>query len=147
VARYILREVSTLGLGFPVAALGTAAWYLPHFLTGLVCRVMKPEIETVATVKLLAGIVLYPVTYLLWIVLAASVLGAPAALLAAVVLPPLGFATLYWHHRRQDAWEDVRTFFQVIRRPQVREALTDQRAVLAGELDALAAEWMDESRR
>lgn len=147
VARYILREISTLGLGFPVAALGTAAWYLPHFLTGLVCRVMKPEIETVATVKLLAGIVLYPVTYLLWIALAASVLGAPAALLAAVVLPPLGFATLYWHHRRQDAWEDVRTFFQVIRRPQVREALSDQRAVLAGELDALAAEWMDESRR
>jgi hypothetical protein len=142
VVRYVLRETVTLGVGLPLAALGTIAWYGPYFLTGLVCRVMKPEIETVATVKLLAALIFYPVAYLVWIVLVALIAGAPAAITAAIVLPPLGFATLYWHHRRQDVSEDVRTFFQVIRRPQVREALRDRRNTLAGELDALAAEWM-----
>jgi hypothetical protein len=141
VARYVAREAVMLGLGLPVAALGTIAWYLPYFVTGLVARIMKPNIETVATVKLLAGIVLYPATYVAWIAVAGVVAGGSAAAVTALALPPLGFAALYWRRRRAEVWEDVRTFFQVVRRPELREQLAKQRATLADELAALDSDW------
>lgn len=141
VARYVLREAVTLGLVFPVAALGTIAWYLPYFMSGLVCRLMKPDIETVATVKLLAGVVLYPITYAGWIVLAVWAGGILAALPAALALPPLGFAAVRWQSRREEVWEDMKLFFLIVRRPGLRDRLAEQRTALATELDSIEAEW------
>jgi glycerol-3-phosphate O-acyltransferase/dihydroxyacetone phosphate acyltransferase len=141
VARYIVRQGIALGLGLPLAALGTAAWYLPFFATGLVGRLLKPALETVATVKLLTAIVAYPATYLGWIALAAWAAGLPAAALTALALPPLGFAALEWRHRRAEVWEDVRLFLRVVRRPWLRQSLAAERSKLAAELDGLEAEW------
>ncbi len=144
VVRYVLRQGFVLGLGLPLAALGTIAWYLAFFVTGLVGRSVKPAIESVATVKLLSGIVAYPVTYLGWIALAGWAAGPLAAVLTALGLPPLGFAALAWRHRRAEVWEDVKLFFQVVRRPWLRERLAHQRSVLAAQLDELEAEWSRE---
>jgi 1-acyl-sn-glycerol-3-phosphate acyltransferase len=141
VARYVVRQGTALGLGLPLAALGTIAWYLPFFVTGLMGRWLKPAIESVATVKLLTGIVAYPATYLGWIALAAWAAGPLAAVLTALALPPLGFAALAWRHRRAEVWEDVKLFRQVVRRPWVRERLAHQRSKLAAQLDELEAEW------
>jgi len=141
VAGYVVRQGAILVLGLPLAALGTIAWYLPFLVTGLVGRWLKPAIETVATVKLLAGIVAYPATYLGWIALAAWAGGLAAAALTALALPPLGFAALAWRHRRAEVWEDVKLFVRVVRRPWLREQLAEERASLAAELDELAAGW------
>lgn len=141
VARYVVREALTLGLALPFAALGAIAWYLAYFATGLVARIVRPNIETLATVKLLAGIVLYPATYVGWTAAAALIAGGRAAVATALALPPLGLAALYWRGRRAEVWEDVRTFFQVVRRPELRQHLAEQRTALADELDALARDW------
>jgi 1-acyl-sn-glycerol-3-phosphate acyltransferase len=143
VVRYVLRQGTALGLGLPLAALGTIAWYLPFFVTAVVGRTLKPAIESVATVKLLTGIVAYPVTYLGWIALAAWAGGPLAAVPTALALPPLGFVALAWRHRRAEVWEDVKLFFQVVRRPWLRERLAHQRATLAAELDELESEWSE----
>jgi 1-acyl-sn-glycerol-3-phosphate acyltransferase len=118
-----------------------AAWYLPYFASGLFCRLMKPTEEMAATVKLLTGVVIFPVAYVGWIAAAAGLGGWPAAIAFALVLPPLGFVALRWLDRREEVWEDVRLFFQVIRRPRLRDRLSERRQVLADELDALKAAW------
>jgi hypothetical protein len=141
VLRYVVREGAVLGFTLPLAALGVIAWYVPYFLTGLVSRLMKPPIETVATVKLLAGIVLYPLAYLGWIALAVGLGGVLAGIIVAAVLPFLGYAALRWLHRRKEVAEDVRLFFQVVRHPKMRDRLAERRAALAGELEKLSAEW------
>ncbi len=141
VLRYVAREGAILGVGLPLAALGTVAWYLPYFLCGFVARLMKPPIETVATVKLLAGIVLYPAAYVGWIAVAAWLRGALAGLVAALALPFLGYAALRWQQRRKDVSEDVRLFFQVVRHPKTRDRLAERRASLAGELETMSSEW------
>ncbi|MGD2217823.1 MAG: 1-acyl-sn-glycerol-3-phosphate acyltransferase [Gemmatimonadales bacterium] len=143
VLRYIVRQGTALGLGLPLAALGTIAWYLPFFVTGLVGRLLKPAIESVATVKLLAAIVAYPAAYAAWIALAAWAGGLPAAILTALALPPLGFVALAWRHRREEVWEDVKLFLQVVHRPWLRERLAQQRSRLAAELDELEAAWSE----
>ena len=48
---------------------------------------------------------------------------------------------LRWLARREEVWEDVRLFFQVIRRPRLRDRLSERRQVLADELDSLKAAW------
>ncbi len=113
------------------------------FVSGFVSRLLKPPIETVATIKLLAGMVAYPATYLAWVFLAGRLAGPLAAGTTALVLPVLGFVALAWIHRRQEVWEDVKLFFRVIRRPRLRERLAERRAALAAELDALGAEWSE----
>jgi 1-acyl-sn-glycerol-3-phosphate acyltransferase len=140
VLRYVLREGAILGIGFPLAALGTIAWYLPYFVARLACRLMKPDIETVATTKLLTAVVAYPATYVGWTALAATAAGPLAAVITALALPPLGFAALAWSHRREEVWEDVKLFFQVVRRPRLRERLSGERRALAAELDELESE-------
>jgi 1-acyl-sn-glycerol-3-phosphate acyltransferase len=141
VVRYVARQGVALGLGLPLAALGTVAWYLPYFVSGLVCRLLRPEIETVATARLLAGVIAYPVAYLGWILLAAWAGGAGAAALTGLALPLLGFVTLSYRRRREEVREDVRTFLQVVRRPTLREWLASERLALAAQLDELEAEW------
>ena len=141
VLRYVVREGTTLGLTLPLAALGTIAWFLPYFLTGLVTRLMGPPIETIATVKLLAGIVLYPISYFGWIALTVGLGGTLAGLIAALALPLLGYTALRWQHRRREVLEDVRLFLQVVRHPMMRDFLAERRTALAAELEVLDAQW------
>lgn len=138
--RYVVREAARLGLSLPLAVAGTAAWIFPYVASGLVCRALNPAIETVATVKLLAGIVAYPAMYAVWIALAAALGGWLVALSTAAALPPLGLAALRWWQRRDEVAEDVRLFIQVVRRPRLRDRLAGRRAALAVELDRLLEE-------
>jgi hypothetical protein len=92
-------------------------------------------------VKLLAGIVLYPIGYFGWIALTVGLGGALAGIVAALVLPLLGYTALLWQHRRRKVSEDVRLFLQVVRHPMMRDFLSERRAALAAELEALDAQW------
>jgi hypothetical protein len=141
VAHYVLREGLQLGLVMPAAAMGLAAWYLPYLATGFYCKLVKPDNDMAATVKLLTAVVVFPVAHAGWIALAASLGGWPAALAVAIALPPLGLIALRWLDRREEVWEDVRLFFQVIRRPRLRDRLSERRQALADELDSLEAAW------
>ena len=141
VVRDVLQRGALLVLALPLAALGAAAWCLPYLFSGLAARLLRPPSETVATVKFLAGEVSYPVTYVGWIVLAAWLGGALAAILAALALPLLGFAALGWGERRVEVWEDMKLLFQILRRPKLRDRALAQREALAVALDAIEADW------
>jgi hypothetical protein len=53
-------------------------------------------------VKLLTAIVVFPLTYLAAVVVAARALGSPGLAAAALTLPPLFAFTLDWHDRRRE---------------------------------------------
>ncbi len=143
VARFVLREIGLLALSLPIAALGIILWYVAHFMSGLACRLLKPDIETVATVKLLAGIVLYCATYVGWVVIAAAVGGIAAGVATAVVSPLLGLATMHWWDRCLEAFEDVRLFTRVLRHPAARVRVLERRGALVAELETLESLWAE----
>jgi 1-acyl-sn-glycerol-3-phosphate acyltransferase len=139
--RPLAREAAVLTLGLPLAAAGTAAWVVPYAVSGLVVRVMRPDLETVATAKFLAALALCPAAYIGWIVLAAAAGGWPLAAAAALGLPPLGLFALGWHDRRQEVWEEMRLIGVALRRPGLPERAAGERAELASELEALGSAW------
>lgn len=85
----------------PLAALGSAAWCVPYAIAGLAPIIGRTEASTVSTVKLLSGIVAFPITYLAWLLVAGMAAGAVGVLLTAVALPWLGHLALGWHDRRR----------------------------------------------
>jgi len=86
----------------PLVALGSAVWGAPYAICGLAPILGRPGPETVSTVKLLTAIVVFPLTYLAAVVVAARTLGSPGLVAAALTLPPLFAFTLGWHDRRRE---------------------------------------------
>ncbi len=110
----------------PVAALGSVLWSVPYLLAGLAVRILKPEWETTATVKLLAGVVLFPLAYLVWLLLAGASKGIAALIVTAVALPPLLLFTIRWHDRHRELLSDICVLLRVRRRPQAFRRLARQ---------------------
>lgn len=90
--------VAWLVVLFPLGAMGTiihlATYRLIHFLA---FRYAGHHLDVVATAKLLGGLLLYPLTWLLWAGLVAGFSGEPAWLVSALLGPPLGWVTLRYY--------------------------------------------------
>jgi hypothetical protein len=86
----------------PLVALGSVVWGAPYAICGLAPVLERSGPETVSTVKLLTAIVVFPLTYLAAVVVAARALGSPGLAAAALTLPPLFAFTLDWHDRRRE---------------------------------------------
>jgi len=136
VARFVASAALRLGLVLPLAALGALFWFLPYRLVGqLAPRLATPD--TLATVRILAGLVLFP----LWLALAALLVGLGAgpgaALVLALLAAMLGPVALAFRDWERWARGEVRTFLRVASRRRLRELLVREREALAGELARL----------
>ena len=135
--RWTLRKLGFFAVAAPLAAVGTAVFYLPYRLTGMVESRARPSHDVRATFKLLAGFVVH----LLWVALLAGAAGAAwgagAAVAALVVLPALGAVTLAVRTRGEDAAEDARRFLRLRRDPDRLEALRVRQRELAEKLESL----------
>lgn len=147
VVRYLLREGTVLGLGLPLAAAGVFFWYVAFLLPRHTVRWFRVPYELIATYKLGAGMITFPLAYALWIAIAWRLASVRAAIVAAAVLPPLGFLAMGYRDRWRRVKEDTRLFLRVALEPRRRDRLARQRAALVQEFDAIAAEVAAARRR
>ncbi len=140
VARYLALRALPLALASLLAAAGVVAWGLAYLFPQTVIRLTSLREDELATWKLVPSVLAYPLVYAAWLVLAARLGGAHAALAAAVALPALGVFTVAWRERLREAIEDARLFLRSVGRPQTVARLAAERASLVAEFDALAAE-------
>jgi hypothetical protein len=139
VARYATREGVSLLLGLPLALVGLALHAVPYQLTRAVARLARPSGDAEATYKLAAGVVLYPLGWLVEGWLAWRLGGGWLLALVAALLLPSGFFALDWWARLARVRRDTRGFLDFLRRRDLRAHLLARRRALAGELTALAA--------
>jgi glycerol-3-phosphate O-acyltransferase/dihydroxyacetone phosphate acyltransferase len=138
VARFTLRSLAVLVLGLPLAVAGTVLWWLPYRLSGwLPQRFSTPD--TLATGRILAGFLLFPLWWLGLVAVAWLGLGGAAALALAFVAPVLGGIALAFRDWRITALDEVQLFVRLASRRRLRERLLAERARLAQELEALRA--------
>ncbi len=142
----VVREAAALAPAASLAALGVAAWYLPCFVVWLLCRLGRPALETVATVKLLTGMVTLPLYYGAVVATAGRFGGFSYAVLAALALPPLCAAALRWGGRARRVLRDFRLASLARRKPGLSRRADAQRAALVAELSAVASEFESEWR-
>jgi 1-acyl-sn-glycerol-3-phosphate acyltransferase len=135
VVRYGIREALVLGLGLPLAALGTVLWYPTYLAPRLVLPRIRPEPEAVATYKLATGFLAVPLTLLLVGLAGTALAGPGVGIAAAGAALLLGLLAIGWHERWRRVREDLRLFVQVLRRPRVAAALAARRASLARDFE------------
>jgi 1-acyl-sn-glycerol-3-phosphate acyltransferase len=141
--RYAVREGLALLGGLPLAAWGVASHALPYWLTALAARCLATSPDVTATVKLVAGAVLYPASWALEAWVAWRWLGGWGLAAFVVGLIPTGFFALGWQARlarvRRDAWAFVRFLWDrdlLARLAARRRALVDETETLARLLPA-----------
>jgi glycerol-3-phosphate O-acyltransferase/dihydroxyacetone phosphate acyltransferase len=136
VVRYGGPQVLLLLLTLVPAALGIALWAPPYWLTRLaVRRIDPPREDTIATYKLGAAVLAYPLAWLAWVVLAWRLLGTTAAIVVALALWPLGAVGVYWKLRFERLVEDARLSYRLLTHPDRQVALAQERRRLAREFD------------
>ncbi len=137
-ARAVVRFcVSALVLALPLALAGAVFWCVPYVLAPLAPRVLRASRDTYATVQMLAGLAFFPA----WLALACGFVfarfGPGAALLTAVLAPPLGLLALAYRDWRAEALGDTSAFLRLGRRKRLRELLVRERDDLSRAMERL----------
>ena len=138
VIRYALREGLALLFGLPLALAGLALHGVPYRLTGTVVRRLHRTAEEEATDKIAAGVVLYPLCWIVegWLV---GWLGGDVSLaIFGVTLLPAGFFALAWRERLDRVRQEARAFLGFLVNRDLRGRLLARRRALVDELAALA---------
>jgi hypothetical protein len=138
VARYAVREGLALLGGLPLAAWGVASHALPYALTALAARCLAPSGDVAATVKLIAGAILYPACWALEAWTAWRLLGGWGLFLFLVLLIPSGLFALGWQARLERVRRDARAFVRFLWDRDLLGRLAARRRALAEETESLA---------
>ena len=138
VVRYGAPKVLLLLLTLVPGLLGIIMWAPPYWLTRLaVRRIDPPREDTIATYKLAAAVLAYPLAWLAWTALAAWLLGTGAAVAAGLALWPLGAIGVYWKLRFERLIEDAGLFYRLLTHPDRQAALAEERRRLVREFDEI----------
>ncbi len=147
VVRYTIVQSFVLLVGFPLAALGVVAWYLPFRSPQVSLAAYRPAYEAVASFKLATALLAFPVTYIVYLAAAWWVADWTGLVVAAVLLPLAGLVALRWRDRWRTVREDARVFWRSTRRRSLRDQIVSKRQALVMEFEAVNRRWREERRR
>lgn len=135
--RYALRSAASLGLLLPLALLGTTIHLPTYTLTDLIARrVSREEMDMPATVKLLAAMLLYPLTWIAVGVAGGLLWGARWGIVAGLLAPIAGAAALVFRERFATVGAAARGLLLfVTRRNTLARLHADRMAIRAGILE------------
>lgn len=146
-ARYPRAEVIAYAIGsatlllfwLPIAALGSLMNWIPYRLIWAGAR-LTPGENLPATIKLLGGFFLYPLTWLVWALLAGGLWGWSAGLATLLLGPLAAWFAMLFHERHEHFWEHARAWAAVRLRPREAARLKAERDALHREVRAIAEE-------
>lgn len=146
VLAFVAEQALKAVLGLPLAVVGAVFWAVPFWAVHLLFLIMKPEHDVGATVKVLAGMVFFPLWWLAMVVTAALTVGPVAAVIVGVVTPGAGLTSRHFFRRRGFALRQVLSVFRLWSRGRVGLQLRAERDALCTTLDDLGA-WVEQRRR
>ncbi len=137
--RFLLRNFAAATFAFPVALAGAAFWFVPFWLVHLVFVLAKQEKDTGASVKVLAGLVFFPLWWVAAVAAVAVVVDPAVAAVAGVAAPGAGMTTRHFFRRRFFAAQQLATFVSLGMRGQLVADLARERDGFTREFDDVAA--------
>ncbi len=131
---HLLRNLGAWLLGLPLMALGTLSWALPYWVIGWITRRARPDHDVVATVKLLASVVVLPLWHAGQVTVLWQAFGTWPGIGAALLLPVAGFYARHFWRRRRRGWREAQVLLALPFQGRLRQRLLDERDALASEL-------------
>jgi 1-acyl-sn-glycerol-3-phosphate acyltransferase len=151
-ARYPRGEVIAFALGsatlllfwLPLAALGSVMNWVPYRIIWASAR-LTPGENLPATIKLLGGFFLYPITWTVWALLAGGAWGWGAGVAVLLLGPLAAWFAMLFHERYEHFWEHARAWAALKLRPREAARLKAERDALHQEMRAIAKETGSEN--
>jgi glycerol-3-phosphate O-acyltransferase / dihydroxyacetone phosphate acyltransferase len=136
---YAARKLVVLIAGLPLAVWGLATHLPPYWLTWAAVRLLRPEADVEATYKLVAGLVLYPLAWIVegWLAWRFGSGGLLALFL--VLLAPGGFFALAWSERLRRLYREGRALLRLLVDRDLARHLAERRRGILAEMDAVVA--------
>lgn len=141
-AGWTLRRLPLLGPPAVILGVtGAMVFWVPYQVTDRVVRAMRPDEDQSSTYKILVG----ALVYLLWIVLLSVVSGwlwgLAAAFAVLLLAPTFGLLAQWVRERWYGAFRDIRRFFLLRSRRQIRQRLELDQEHLAARLQKAYQDW------
>jgi 1-acyl-sn-glycerol-3-phosphate acyltransferase len=137
VLRYAFREGLALALGLPLALWGVLNHIVPYRAIGLAVSAIKPEADVLATYKVAAGLVLFPLCWALEGFGAWRLGGGPLLAVFLIALLPTGFFALSWTERLHRVRREARGLLTVLVDRDLRAHLLARRRAIMAEFQEL----------
>jgi glycerol-3-phosphate O-acyltransferase/dihydroxyacetone phosphate acyltransferase len=137
----VLKALAVIVLGFPVAVLGVAAWWVPYRLCGAIASRVPgaaKERDQIALYKLIAGVTFFPLFLAAWTAAAWAIGGAAWAALALLFLPLAGVSSLLFFEYASWRERQARELLTLLAAPSAIARLRSERDALVAEIDTLA---------
>lgn len=144
VVRFVTESLGLLAMRLPLGLLGIVLNVLPYTLVAWIARRYGTTPDVVATYKLFASLLFYPVTWLLEGLAAGLLWGPWAGLAAAVVAPLSAYFGQRFLERRGLLRREARAFFLLHSGRRSMAALRQQRAAVLAAVRDLAAIYEEE---
>lgn len=132
-----VRRLVPVVLLSPLAVVAWVAWGIPYRLVGWQVERLRLPTDMVATYKLAASLLAYPLFLAIWAVVAGWLWGWTGLMLTLLVLPPLGLLAVRWLDCARDVVEDLLLFTRLARGGGLGERLARLRRSLVAEFDAI----------
>ena len=137
VLRYTLREALALALGLPLALWGVLNHLAPYQATRVLVRALCPEADVLATYKVLVGLLLYPLCWLVEGWTAFRLGGGRLLGIFLVALLPTAFFALTWTERLARVRREARGLLTVLLDRDLRAHLLGRRRAIMAEFQEL----------
>ncbi len=152
-ARYPRTEVLAYAIGsatlllfwLPIAAIGSVMNWIPYRLIWA-GALLTPGENLPATVKLVGGFFLYPITWLAWALAAGAAWGWLAGLATLLLGPFAAWFAMLFHERYEHFWSHARAFATVKLKPAEAARLKAEREALHREMRAIAEDAGEEEK-
>jgi 1-acyl-sn-glycerol-3-phosphate acyltransferase len=136
---YAARQLAVLIAGLPLAVWGLATHLPPYWLTSAAMRLLRPEADVEATYKLVAGVVLYPIAWIVEGWVAGRLGGGWVLALFVGLLAPGGFFALAWSERLRRLYREGRALLRLLLDRDLARHLAERRRGILAEMDAAVA--------
>jgi hypothetical protein len=135
--RFIIRELTILVVGMPIAAWGALNHLIPAALIRFVAVKLSVEKDKWASNVVLPTTVIIPLFYAIQITIAWLYLSAVWAAAYTVSLPVSGLFAILYRDRVGNIHHRARTFFLFLKNPELRERLGREGRAIINELTKL----------
>ncbi|MBX5482727.1 MAG: 1-acyl-sn-glycerol-3-phosphate acyltransferase [Myxococcaceae bacterium] len=141
VCRFILRNLASLFLGFPLFLSGMVLYALPFWIPRWLNRALEVEWDQQATVKLVSALLLTPIWATLLTVLAWHFVSMWLGIATIVFCLPLAVFTRYFLERWRAVLRDVQVFLTLGSRARLKASLLVEGDRLSREIERVADEY------
>jgi glycerol-3-phosphate O-acyltransferase/dihydroxyacetone phosphate acyltransferase len=144
VIAYAIGSAALLLFWLPIAAIGSVMNWVPYRIIWA-GALLTPGENLPATVKLVGGFFLYPITWAVWALLAGAAWGWLAGLATLLLGPFAAWFAMLFHERYEHFWSHARAFATVKLNPREAARLKAERAALHREMRAIAEDSKDDA--